>query len=66
MADASTSSKDNTNKSTTSASSSDLPQSKHGLGSDHSDLIYLALKYFRIVALVFFVWIFGKLQKRNT
>ena len=37
-----------------------LPESKFGLGSDNSDLIILVLKYFHIVALVFFVWLIGQ------
>lgn len=36
-----------------------LPETKFGLGSDNSDLIILVLKYFHIVALVFFVWLIG-------
>jgi hypothetical protein len=47
---------------TTTTSINQLPESKFGLGSDNSDLIFLMLKYFRIVALVFFVWMIGNLN----
>ena len=50
----------NTNGETTpNNSSSSLPESQFGRGSDNSDLIGLVVKYFRIVGLVFFVWLFG-------
>jgi small-conductance mechanosensitive channel len=42
-----------------SAASFQLPQSKMGLGSDHSDLIVFFVRYFRIVAMVFVVWVIG-------
>jgi hypothetical protein len=50
---------DNTKRSEALSIVSDLPLSKFGLGSDNSDLIVLIIKYFRIVGLVFFVWLFG-------
>ena len=34
-------------------------QSKMGLGSDHSDIIVLIVRYFRIVAMVCVVWFIG-------
>ena len=37
-----------------------LPQSKFGLGSDHGDMIVMLIKYFRIVAMVYGVWLIGK------
>lgn len=36
-----------------------LPQSKFGLGSDHGDMIVMLIKYFRIVAMVYGVWLIG-------
>lgn len=41
---------------------SELPHSKFGLGSDHSDFIVLLVRYFRIVAMVFVVWVIGYLN----
>ncbi len=38
---------------------SSLPQSKFGLGSDHGDIIVMLIKYFRIVAMVYGVWLIG-------
>ncbi len=52
---------ENTNPEPPRPSAPGLPESKFGLGSDHSDLIVLVIKYFRIVGLVFFVWLFGRL-----
>ena len=37
-----------------------LPQSKFGFGSDHGDMIVMLIKYFRIVAMVYGVWLIGK------
>ena len=37
-----------------------LPQSKFGLGSDHGDMIIMLIKYFRIVAMVYGVWLIGE------
>lgn len=37
-----------------------LPQSKFGLGSDHADMILIAIRYIRIVFMVYVVWLIGK------
>ena len=34
-------------------------QSKFGLGSTHDDMIYMLLKYFRIVAMIYVAWLIG-------
>ncbi|RNA28150.1 extended synaptotagmin-2-like isoform X1, partial [Brachionus plicatilis] len=36
-----------------------LPQSKFGLGSDHSDMIVVLIRFFRISAVVFLAWLIG-------
>ena len=36
-----------------------MPQSKFGLGSTHDDMIYMLLKYFRIVAMIYVAWLIG-------
>lgn len=41
------------------AASSSLPQSRFGLGSDHTEMIVFMIRYFRIVSMVFFVWLVG-------
>jgi hypothetical protein len=40
-----------------------LPQSKFGLGSDHGDMIIMLIKYFRIVAMVYGVWLIGERER---
>ena len=42
-----------------------LPQSKFGLGSDHGDMIIMLIKYFRIVAMVYGVWLIGKRERER-
>jgi len=42
-----------------------LPQSKFGLGSDHGDMIIMLIKYFRIVAMVYGVWLIGERERFN-
>ena len=37
-----------------------LPQPKFGLGPDHADTILLVIRYFRIVLMVYGVWLIGK------
>ena len=36
-----------------------LPKSKFGLGSDHADILVLGIRYFRIVFMVYVVWLLG-------
>lgn len=36
-----------------------LPQSKFGLGSDHSDMIVFLIRFFRLSAVVFLAWLIG-------
>ncbi len=36
-----------------------LPQSRFGLGSNHDDMICMLLKYFRVVAMIYIVWLIG-------
>jgi hypothetical protein len=37
-------------------------QSKFGLGTTHDDMIFMLLKYFRIVTLIYVAWLIGNYQ----
>ena len=36
-----------------------MPQSKFGLGSTHDDMIAMLVKYFRVVTMIYIVWLIG-------